>query len=107
MTQLDTCGRDLLARLTPGALSESVVPATADPIQPKPGTTSGALPSRELARLPARETDLALKLGPTYGRKGADDLTASASRFTDTKYEMFRQSNGHKIVGVELLVPFQ
>ena len=104
VTQFETCGRDLFARLAPGALADPAVPATADPIEPKRETASSDLPSREAARFPARETDLALKLG---GPRGADDAASRASRFTDTKYEMYRQSNGHKIVGVELLVPFQ
>ena len=55
----------------------------------------------------SRSADLLLRLGSKHRFKSNDEGGWDWYRFSDASYNSHLQKNGHKAVGVELLVPFQ
>jgi hypothetical protein len=53
-----------------------------------------------------RAPDVSLRFG-SQNRLRVLEESREAARFTDMGYESHVQSNAHKAVGIELLVPFQ
>ena len=117
MTSIGACGRELFARVAPlrsadskaHALEPTEVAAVPDlpslgvqPAEPRVRFVGG----REAVIGSSRTADLMLRLGSKY-RSAVEDSGWNAYKFTDMNYESHVQNNGHKAVGVELLVPFQ
>jgi hypothetical protein len=55
----------------------------------------------------SRTADLLLKFGSKHRLRSSEEGGWDWYRFTDTTYQTHLQNNGHKALGVELLVPFQ
>lgn len=55
----------------------------------------------------SRTADLLLRLGSKHRFKNNEEGGWDMYRFNDTGYQTHLQTNGHKALGVELLVPFQ
>jgi hypothetical protein len=53
-----------------------------------------------------RTADVSLRFG-SKNRLLSPEETRDVPRFVDAPYESYVQSNGHKAIGLELLVPFQ
>lgn len=134
-TSLAGCGRDLLAKIAP--LAERAVRAvspSADGAPDATGSTSAApvenvatraddLPTlgggapaqryvraaggREALLGSSRSADLQLKFGSKHRLRSSEEGGWDWYRFSDTTYQTHLQNNGHKALGVELLVPFQ
>lgn len=120
MSSIGACGRELFARITPPRAPDGVYskvsfePAEVAAVPdlpalggytPEPRIRSAA--GREALIGSTRSADLMLRLGSKYRFKGAEDGGWDIYKFTDMRYENHVQNNGHKAVGVELLVPFQ
>lgn len=131
------CGRDLLAKIGPlaeravkavslsrdGAItadatgSTSAAPAEnvamrADELP----TLGGGVPEQRYVRAAggrealigsSRTADLLLKFGSKHRLRSSEEGGWDWYRFNDTTYQTHLQNNGHKALGVELLVPFQ
>jgi hypothetical protein len=120
MTAIGACGRELFARVTPARTSDgayakansfdptevAVAPDLptlgAQPAEPRVRSVSG----KETVLGSSRTADLMLRLGSKY-RRAVEESGWNPYKFTDMNYESHVQNNGHKAVGVELLVPFQ
>ena len=101
------CGRELLARIAP-ARERPVgsVPAADDAASREAAASAPPAPA-ESVPLRSRAADLMLRLGSKHRFKATEDSGAEWYRFSDTTYQTHLQNNGHKALGVELLVPFQ
>ncbi len=55
----------------------------------------------------SRSPDLLLRIGSKHRFRGNEEAGWDWYRFSDTVYQNHVQNNGHKAVGVELMVPFQ
>ena len=121
MTSIGACGRELFARIAPPRGSDGAyfsgtalepVEVAAVPDLPSLGTPSvepriRRAGGREALIGSTRTADLLFRLGSKYRLKGGEDSGWDVYKFTDANYESHVQNNGHKAVGVELLVPFQ
>lgn len=131
------CGRDLLARIAPLAerAVRAVSPSTDGAvIVDATGSTSaasvenvamrgddlpmlgGGAPEQRYVRAAggrealigsSRTADLLLKFGSKHRLRSSEEGGWDWYRFNDTTYQTHLQNNGHKALGVELLVPFQ
>ena len=134
VSSIGACGRDLLAKIAPrlerartdaleaaGSAVEAPLAAIGIPVARRavdPAPRAEALGAVELptlgtseprylrsaggreALIGSRSADLSLRIGSKHRFK-------SEESFTDTVYQNHVSNNGHKAVGVELLVPFQ
>ena len=119
MTSIGACGRELFARISlpriDGADSSGSVfepsEVAAVPDLPTLGTSAPRIirsaSGKEAPTGNARSPDLTFRVGSKGRPRGSDDSGWDIYKFTDTTYETHVQNNGHKAVGVELLVPFQ
>ena len=137
VASVGACGRDLLARIAPVAerLAKAVpLPGDTDTASTAPAPaaettlagTDAAPPARlEAPELPlgltppdttrtlrpvtasSRAPDLLLRLGSRHRIKSNEEGALEGGRFLDTTYQSHLYNNGHKALGVELLVPFQ
>jgi hypothetical protein len=102
------------------APSESAVPATFAPAEttakaeelptllPPPAEARAVRTgNRESVISSSRTADLLLRFGSSHRFKANDESASEWSRFSDTTYQTHLQNNGHKALGLELLVPFQ
>jgi hypothetical protein len=116
MTSIGACGREVLSKIAHAARSDSApsfeaAPTTAE--LPELGTPERAprlLRSgggREGLLASSKTADLLLRVGSKLSPRGKDEGGLEWYRFTDTTYENHVKNNGHKAVGVELLLPFQ
>jgi len=55
----------------------------------------------------SRSADLLLKFGSKHRLRSSEEGGWDWYRFNDTTYQTHLQNNGHKALGVELMVPFQ
>ena len=135
LSSIGACGRDLLAKIAPSAerhppalasegedstaaadsgaatdrrvavdagLSRTDVVATIQlPALSPEDHAVRAAPAREALSGTSRSADLLLRVGSNH-RVNPNDVT-----FTDANYQAHVQNNGHKALGVELLLPFQ
>ena len=118
MISIGACGRELLTRIAPARGTEgyysaaTVIESVATaPDLPSLGTSVAeprvrSVGGREAVIGSTRSADVLLRLGSQYRLKGNEE-GMNAYKFTDANYESHVQNNGHKAVGVELLVPFQ
>lgn len=114
MTSIGACGRELLARMTPGGRPEGEAVAVSTggdlPDLGAPGREWRLLRSgggREALLASSKAADLLFRFGSKFRVRGSDEGGWEYFRFTDVNYESHVKANGHKAVGVELLVPFQ
>lgn len=131
------CGRDLLAKIGPlaeravkavsfsrdGAItadatgSTSAAPAESVAMRADElPTLGGGAPEQRYVRAAggrealigsSRTADLLLKFGSKHRLRSSEEGGWDWYRFNDTTYQTHLQNNGHKALGVELLVPFQ
>ena len=109
LTALETCGRDLIARVLPARSEAHFAPAAELPDlgAPTPSRFLRSSGGRDALIGNARAPDLMLRLGSKYRFKSTEDGTWEWYRFHDIAYESYIKNNSFKAVGVELLVPFQ
>ncbi|HYC49235.1 MAG TPA: hypothetical protein VED01_27475 [Burkholderiales bacterium] len=109
LTALETCGKDLIARILPPRSEAHFAPVTELPDlgTPAPHRFLKSSGGREALIGNARAPDFMLRLGSKYRFKSTEDGTWEWYRFHDITYESYIKNNSFKAVGVELLVPFQ
>lgn len=117
MSSIGACGRELLARVTAGGRSDSEATFEPGPVAAMPDLpTLGAPASEPRVQRPAggetlisssKTADLLFRFGSKYRLKNSEESGWMRHRFRDTTYDNYVEANGHKAVGVELLVPFQ
>jgi len=118
MSSIGACGRELLARVTPGGRPDSGAtfeagPGAATPDLPTLGTSapeprlSRSAGGRETLIGSSKTADLLFRFGSKYRIKSSEEGGWEWYRFSDITYDNYVKANGHKAVGVELLVPFQ
>jgi hypothetical protein len=120
VTSIGACGRELFSRVAPTRSADGVY-ARSNSYEPTEVAVAPDLPSlgaqpaeprvrsvgaREPLIGSSRTADLMLRLGSKY-RRALEESGWNAYKFTDMNYESHVLNNGHKAVGVELLVPFQ
>lgn len=119
MSSVGACGRELLVRIAPGERSdrgatfESGEVATGAEL-PTLGTPSSeprllrSAGGREALIGSSKTADLLFRFGSKFRTKSSEEGGWERwYRFRDTTYDNYVEANGHKAVGVELLVPFQ
>ena len=121
MTSIGACGRELFGRVAPQRAAEGIY-TRSNAFDPTDVTAVPDLPSlganapdprvrpaggRDALIGSTRSADLLLRLGSKHRSKGSEESGWDVYKFTDMKYETHVQNNGHKALGVELLVPFQ
>jgi len=117
MTSIGACGRELLTRVAPGARPEGGAMFEPGVLAALPDLPALGAPSPErllrsaggMASLigNSKTADLLLRFGSKYRLKNSEEGGWDWYRFTDTTYDNYVKTNGHKAVGVELFVPFQ
>lgn len=118
MSSLGACGRELLSRVAPAGRNDSG--ATFPPSEvagmsdlPPMGTPAPesrlqrSAGGREALTGSSKSADLLFRFGSKLRSKNSEEGGWDSHRFTDTTYDNYVKTNGHKAVGVELLVPFQ
>lgn len=118
MTSIGACGREVLSKIAHVGRGESAAsfePASVPMIAELPELGAPERAPRLLRPGGAKEAllatsktaDLLLRVGSKLRLRGNDEGGWEWYRFTDTTYENHVKNNGHKAVGVELLLPFQ
>lgn len=118
MTAIGACGRELLTRVAHSARPDNLavfepaaVPAVADlPELGRPEREPRLLRSgggKEALLATSKTADLLFRFGSKFRMRGNEEGGWEWYRFSDTTYDNHVKQNGHKSVGVELLVPFQ
>lgn len=118
MTSIGACGRELLARVAHAGRPDNLAV-----FEPAPGSAQSELPDlgrpereprflrsaggKEALVANSKTADFLLRIGSKFRLRGADEGGWEWYRFSDVNYDNHVKVNGHKSVGVELLVPFQ
>lgn len=118
LASIGNCGRELFTRIAQNPKPENLavyepVPVAGQTELPELGQPEfmprllRAAGGREALLANSRTADLLLRVGSKFRLRGSDEGGWEWYRFTDTTYDNYVKSNGHKALGVELLVPFQ
>lgn len=118
MSSVGACGRELLVRITPGGRADRSATVESSEVAAGAELPTLGTPSPELRLVRSaggRETligssktaDLLFRFGSKFRTKSSEEGGWERHRFRDTSYDNYVEANGHKAVGVELLVPFQ
>ena len=116
VTAIGACGRELFSRVSQGPRPENLAVFEPAPVAALPELPELGRPEPRLLRAGggkealianSKAADLLLRFGSKFRTREGSDGGWEWYRFTDTTYDTYVKTNGHKALGVELLVPFQ
>jgi len=115
VTAIGACGRELFSRVAQNPRPENLAvyesaPAAATSELPDLGRASERARSgtgKDALIANSKAADLLLKVGSKLRGRSSEEGGWEWYRFSDTTYDNYVKSQGHKALGVELLVPFQ